>query len=1114
MRPPPAQTLVLTALLGLGTLPGGAGWGAAQPSPAQPSPAQTAPAPPPLAQPAGARLEALPGDFLTLALRLADQPPGTYRVTASLPRDWALLTAEVELAAGGAALLALHLPDDALAGPHDLTLTLTGPGEAGGRGPTSVPVTVVVAAQPDFVLTLPDPAQVRPGERRTFAARVTNLGNARDTLRLSVEGSASVTPERLTLGPGESAEVRLDYTQSALGNADTLTLHAQSSVDPALRREGLLVLSVGTPPARGGGPQLTWSATLAPEVSREGGAREAPLPRDPVTGVPTLPGLPAAPAGGADPAGDTGGLNWGGHFGFGVGGQLSDYASGGVGYAARRLDDGSWRDDGLAQLDWGELSVTARSRSGLSQLDLGAEYRRGDYLYGVHVARGVGEGGVTYGVGGRVSHRSGLYLSATHTFGEPGGDAFGVGWTRTLGAFTPTLEASALRLGARWGYGVLGRLDYENALLLLRQEYRYDSLAQQQQLSVQVSSRQLEPFGVSAGVNVSTLGGVWRYDLSGQATYRPDDHFRAAAQVGYGSDGFRARLSALKQWPLGAGDLYLGAQAASEGGQLSGAAQLTAALPQPSGELLLSGLVGYAGGVYAGAGAGYLRGPFSVAGSVQYGASGLRGSLGAAYRPERGLYLSADYRLDRGDLGLGQSVRGSLGYGRGGWSAGALLGYRRAPGQEGQVSYGASATGQLLPTLQVQASAERSGERTRFSVGGRFTPSGAVRTPDAVVALFGGRNAGTLRLRAFEDLNRNGARDAGEPGVASRFLIGGQPLSTDAAGEASLLLKPGRYEVGLDGDVLAQFLIPTLPAVEVKWRETARVEVPVRQVGSVQGRLTDEGGRPVVGAEVRLAGAGGEHSAVSDGAGYYRLSGLDFGTFTLTLQADPALYRVPGAAPLTLTSGQALLTHDAVLASNAELRGVETGGLSLRVILPQEALPPGTTLPIRVEVAPAAGSGAASPDASAAESVVVEGLPTPAALRNTGGNVWEGTLTLPAGQQTPLEVQVVARRGSGSVAEERALLLVDPALPAASLQAAPYNALPGQVLTLRAVVYGAVARVQVRDAGGRVTDLSAGPGRSYAAELAAPASPGSHTLTLLVDGEPRAEATYRVLGRP
>nr|WP_246363222.1 carboxypeptidase-like regulatory domain-containing protein [Deinococcus budaensis] len=413
--------------------------------------------------------------------------------------------------------------------------------------------------------------------------------------------------------------------------------------------------------------------------------------------------------------------------------------------------------------------------------------------------------------------------------------------------------------------------------------------------------------------------------------------------------------------------------------------------------------------------------------------------------------------------------------------------------------------------MQVQASAERTGSRTRFSVGGRFTPSGAVRTPDAVVALFGGRNAGTLRLRAFEDLNRNGARDAGEPGVASRFLVGGQPLSTDAAGEASLLLTPGRYEVGLDGDVLAQFLIPALPAAEVKWRETVSVEVPVRQVGSVQGRLTDEGGRPVVGAEVRLAGAVGEHGAVSDGAGYYRLSGLDFGTYTLTLQADPALYRVPGPAPLTLASGEALLTHDAVLASNAELRGVETEGLSLRVILPEEALPPGTTLPVRVEVDPAAGGAAQS---VAAESVVVEGLPTPLVLRNTGGNVWEGTLTLPADQQTPLEVQIVARQGDRRVAEERALLLVDPALPAASLQVAPYNALPGQVLTLRAVVYGAVTRVQVRDAGGRVTDLSAGPGRSYAAELAAPASPGSHTLTLLVDGEPRAEAAYRVLGRP
>ncbi|TKW70234.1 MAG: hypothetical protein DI543_29110 [Bradyrhizobium icense] len=212
---------------------------------------------------------------------------------------------------------------------------------------------------------------------------------------------------------------------------------------------------------------------------------------------------------------------------------------------------------------------------------------------------------------------------------------------------------------------------------------------------------------------------------------------------------------------------------------------------------------------------------------------------------------------------------------------------------------------------------------------------------------------------------------------------------------------------------------------------------------------------------------------------------------------------------MTLASGQALLTHDAVLASNAELRGVETGGLSLRVTLPEEALPPGATLPVRVEI----DSATEEATEGGAGAVVVEGLAAPVSLRNTGGNVWEGTLTLPAEQQTPLEVQVVARRGGSSVTE-RALVLIDPALPAASLQAAPYNALPSQVLTLRAVVYSAASRVQVRDAQGRVTDLRAGEGRSYSAELAAPDTPGTHALTLLVDGEARAEASYRVLGRP
>lgn len=56
------------------------------------------------------------------------------------------------------------------------------------------------------------------------------------------------------------------------------------------------------------------------------------------------------------------------------------------------------------------------------------------------------------------------------------------------------------------------------------------------------------------------------------------------------------------------------------------------------------------------------------------------------------------------------------------------------------------------------------------------------------------------------------------------------------------------------------------------------------------------------------------------------------------------------------------------------------------------------------------------------------------------------------------------------------------------------------------------SRVEVRDKQGRVIPLQ-GDGREQTASFGASTTPGSHRLTLL-NGEVRAEAGYRVLGRP
>lgn len=186
--------------------------------------------------------------------------------------------------------------------------------------------------------------------------------------------------------------------------------------------------------------------------------------------------------------------------------------------------------------------------------------------------------------------------------------------------------------------------------------------------------------------------------------------------------------------------------------------------------------------------------------------------------------------------------------------------------------------------------------------------------------------------------------------------------------------------------------------------------------------------------------------------GYYRIGGLDFGTYSLSVQADPALYRAPGALQVTVDAAHTLPTQDLKLASAATFTELKASDLHLEV-----TLPPGAALPVRVTVTPRA------------DAVRLEGLGGLVPLTSTDGQVWTASVILPAAQQTT-ELQVVAQRGTES-GSERALLLIDPALPAASLQVAPYNALPSQAMTLRTVLYVPGTRLEVRDETGKLTPL-------------------------------------------
>lgn len=1050
---------------------------------------------------------ATPGSFVSLPL--SGQVPtgpgaagGVYHVEATLPSGWTLLSEAIEVG-GSPALLNVYVPEDARAGTQALTFRLSGDGLA----PLDVTAQVEVPARPGFTLDFPASGRVRPGEQRTFTAQVTNTGNTPDTLALSVEGNATVTPARLALTPGASAAVQVAYTHRGLGNADSVTLSATSTVSPDLRREAILALNVGYA-AAGSGPQLTWQVSVSPQVTYDSAPPVTPTTTAPgsTATTPELPGLPTTtPAPMAD--GDDGTWFWDGGVSASIGGALSDYATGSAGYSVTRRPDGETSDAARAEVRWADTSVVVSSTDALSGVGVGVNYTRGDYTFGVSAARQAAEtpdGNAVYTVGAGITHVSGVTVSAAQQFGGQHTTAFGVSWRRQLGAYAPAVGVYAVRRDDRFGVVATQGLGYENRALLVRQDYVYDSLSGSHALNVKVSSRQVAPIGVSATAAVSNVQGVTRYSVAGQATWTPDDTVQASATAGYGSDGFSSRVAASKAWALGRSTLTLEGQATYAQGTAGADVQLTSRSPVGDGEVLLRGLAGVQGGALVyGAGAGYVRGALRAAAGVQVQAGATLLTASAGFRPVTGVQGSVDLRLTHTSAGNAWQVQGSAGYAAGRWNAALTGGYTSADpvtGAAGTFLYGAAIGVRVLETVQVSASAQQGGGNTRMRLGASFTPGGALTTPDAVVAAFGGRNAGMADIQAFLDANRNGTREASEEPVAIRLKVGSGELSTDAQGRGHVQVRPGSYRVELADGVDAQYIVAPLPPVTVPLKGRVSVVVPVQQVGAVQGQLRDDSGQPLAGVPVSVVGPQGEMVAVTDTDGRYRVGALGFGTYTVTPRPDAAAYSPPQPGTLHLDTAHALATADFTAVAIVETRGLDTSGTDVTVWLPETPVPPGVAVPVVVRVTPGA------------DRVTLDD-PQSALTRVAGTDEWRGTVRVPDTQQGPLEVEVTAWQGTHG-SPGRAMLLVDASLKATDLSLRPFNALPGQVVQLEAAVFGSAGRVTVQDESGKTILLTAGGARGYFADVLASMKPGTHTLTLMVDGQPAATATYTVLGRP
>ncbi len=170
-----------------------------------------------------------------------------------------------------------------------------------------------------------------------------------------------------------------------------------------------------------------------------------------------------------------------------------------------------------------------------------------------------------------------------------------------------------------------------------------------------------------------------------------------------------------------------------------------------------------------------------------------------------------------------------------------------------------------------------------------------------------GRVEGTL----FVDLNNNGVRDPGEPGVADALLrLDNQLARTDAQGYFRFPpVDPGSYRVEIARAPLG--LVPTVAIpinVTVAVGQVVTLEIPMRSVAIIRGRIFDDKNRngqpdpdePGL-ANVRVFAVGAQTFEARSGSdGQYVLQ-VPPGSYTVTLDRTTLPRRYEPTTPLTQT---------------------------------------------------------------------------------------------------------------------------------------------------------------------------------------------------------------------
>ncbi len=215
-----------------------------------------------------------PGDFAVQVWQVTNLSPNSLTVSLELevPAGWEALGVPSTLVLGPGEeeylFCALHVPRTAQRGTYPVRLRLRWDGqEVGSEAQIEVEAVAALALFP------PSPQAGQPGEALEFSVQVVNRGNAVDRVAVSVRTASgwrvAVRPSALSLSPGERGEVRvIVWIPEAAGvGREVVLAQARSETAPEVEVRSAWYVEVLPP-----GPERVSVRTLA-ELATQGFAR-------------------------------------------------------------------------------------------------------------------------------------------------------------------------------------------------------------------------------------------------------------------------------------------------------------------------------------------------------------------------------------------------------------------------------------------------------------------------------------------------------------------------------------------------------------------------------------------------------------------------------------------------------------------------------------------------------------------------------------------------------------------------------------------------------------------------------------------------------------------------